>query len=215
MPIRPTGCELYRHFGASLLPLLRGGLPQSGPDGGSSEGGGMGAIAGDEPSHDAHVRRLALDQGVDPERALVDEHVRWLLYRESLGHIERRATIMGALAGEPDRPLASAVVFQALAVVDPEERQQWVQLLTPGAESRPAEQRARELDLIETLLAPDADPRDAKPADWSQWMQLRLAEGSESAGVLDLLAESGTTKRIRQRATTRARNVGQNPAPGI
>ncbi len=175
----------------------------------------MGDMAGDEPSHDVYVRHLALDHGVDPELALLDAHVRWLLYRDSLGHVERRATIKGALAGEPDRPLASAVVFQALAVVDREERQQWVKLLTLGVEARPAEQRARELDLIETLLAPDADPRDARPADWSQWMQLRLAHGSESAAVLELLAESGTTKRISHRANTRAKSLGRDATPGI
>ncbi|MFI6743000.1 hypothetical protein ACIBI9_59770 [Nonomuraea sp. NPDC050451] len=111
------------------------------------------------------------------------------------------ALLRDALAEEPDRGMALAVVLRALEAVGASERQEWIELVPPGQDREHAEARVRDLDSL-------AGGPTGVPDDWSDWMQQRLAATSPDLAMLDLLARAGRTKRIRRMAAERRQAMG-------
>ncbi|MET7366723.1 hypothetical protein ABZS61_12970 [Streptomyces sp. NPDC005566] len=141
---------------------------------------------------------------VDEDR-WTDGHARWELYCRAAGQPEAAELLLAAVRAETDLPLSSSVVVMMLEKVPAEGRRRWVDALRP--ENRGfAERRSDELAVLDSL---DREDRSFDAGDveaWSDWLQLRAAQG-ETGGdghVLDLLAEHGRTKRIRRHAAESA-----------
>jgi hypothetical protein len=133
-----------------------------------------------------------------------DGHARWAAYQTALGNADRHPDVLIALRDDPDRPLVSAVVVLALEMASAEARPSWVAVLPEGPERDFAHSRAHELGLLETFSSDARTPIDAATAEtWSPWLQRRLAREAAGANVLSILAESGSTKRIRSDALRR------------
>ncbi|WP_431919576.1 DUF3027 domain-containing protein [Nonomuraea jabiensis] len=128
---------------------------------------------------------------------------RWRLYLHALDSMDERglALLRDALAEEPDRGMALAVVLRALEAVGASERQEWIELVAPGEDREHAEARVRDLDFL-------AGGPTGVPDDWSDWMQQRLAATSSDLAMLDILAQAGRTKRIRRMAAERRQVMG-------
>ncbi|MFD0152174.1 hypothetical protein ACWGQ4_32395 [Streptomyces sp. NPDC055721] len=147
------------------------------------------------------VRRLAgLVGRAVPD--MTDGHARWELYRAALASDTARPGLLAAVAAEADGALASAVVGEAMELVPRADREAWVQALAPSVRAF-NERRAHELGTLEdlrsrsTVQAPAPELVDS----WSDWLQLRIAAEVSDPSVLQVLAESGRTKRIRRAAT--------------
>jgi hypothetical protein len=150
------------------------------------------------------VVQLAVLAGVEPRQAVADGYTRWRLYEESLRHLDRRSLVLEAVRTEDDGPLAAATVVQALERASDAERATWVGALPVGKERDFAARRAREFAQLAEIMGGDgAAAREEDVRDWSQWLQLRLAEQVTSKRVLELLAEHGMTRRIRHLAGRR------------
>ncbi|MCX4983548.1 hypothetical protein [Streptomyces sp. NBC_00572] len=132
---------------------------------------------------------------------VTDGHARWELYRAALASDAARPGLLAAVVAESDGALASGVVGDALERVPRADRNVWVEALSPSVRAF-SERRARELGVLEDLRSGAAPAPDAgSVADWSDWLQLRIAAEVSDGAVLRLLAESGRTKRIRRTAT--------------
>ncbi|MGP4102178.1 DUF3027 domain-containing protein [Nonomuraea sp. KM90] len=132
-----------------------------------------------------------------------EAHRRWTLYLRALDSMNERglALLRDALADEPDRELALAVILRALEAVGAGERREWAGLVPPGRDRELAEARVRDLELLA------AGPAGV-PGEWSDWTQRRLAATSSDLALLGLLAQAGRTKRIRRMATERRQAMG-------
>ncbi|MFJ4470816.1 hypothetical protein ACIP2X_25500 [Streptomyces sp. NPDC089424] len=129
-----------------------------------------------------------------------DGHARWELYRAALDSGPARPALRDAVAAEPDGALASGVVGEILERLPRAERGDWVGALAPEVRAF-AEHRARELATLEDLRSGEIAPGRVPEllADWSDWLQLRVAAEAR-APVLRTLAVSGRTRRIRRTA---------------
>jgi hypothetical protein len=152
---------------------------------------------------DAAIRALAAQLGITGLGLdTSDEHQRWELYKEAIDRRTGWDRLLKCVGSEPDAAVATTVVAQVMEMVDAELRKTWVDALPE--EGRPfGLQRLREFAILD-------DPESAKSpqggwnvAGWSDWLQLRLAEGTSHLGVLSELASVGRTKRIRRVAGER------------
>ncbi|MBO3744958.1 hypothetical protein J5X84_02685 [Streptosporangiaceae bacterium NEAU-GS5] len=137
-----------------------------------------------------------------------DEHARWHLYLQVLSTFDasRRQLLYEALSWEGNKALRLSVVLRILELVPAPERDSWLGPL-PDAESRTyAEQRMRDLEILDQESAGQSsrEPHLSVP-NFSDWLQLRLAQESGNVQTLRQLAESGRTKRIRRLASERIR----------
>jgi hypothetical protein len=154
------------------------------------------------------LAELAALAGVDPRRLPADEHERWHLYQESLRQVSRWPLVLETVRFEVDTAVATSTVLLALEFVPDSERATWV-AATPAGKNRVfAEKRAHDLALLEDLVGNrQVLVGEGDVLEWSQWLQLRLAEHAVSKNLLDLLAEHGLTRRIRHHARQRARSA--------
>jgi hypothetical protein len=98
--------------------------------------------------------------------------------------------------------LVAAVVTQMMEWVEAPQREQWIAAARTERDRQYASRRAREVDILRIHGAiPNLDR--ALLADWTDWLQIRLAETSTVLGVLDQLTQHGRTKRIRRTAAQR------------
>lgn len=145
------------------------------------------------------VASLAARLGLDAAEAVADEHLRWQLYRNGIATDEGAPLVLTALCHEPNLPLASATVIWALEHRGAAERDRWIGALPPGSSSDYAKRRAIELAVAERLRDdPETLVSAADVSGWTQWLQLRVAEESESRTALAALEVAGATKRIRR-----------------
>ncbi|WP_228991123.1 hypothetical protein [Streptomyces sp. DH8] len=172
----------------------------------------------------ADVAELVAGTGVldvDVEEAVADEHVRWSVYRRvvsaaaSSRNRDRDRAIVATILRDPVELVAKSAV---VALVDevaarasgPAEFRRWAAGLLPETDRLTGEKhrafvRRRVEDWLLHLSVEDG--RVPTPAELSQatdWMQRVLAERTNAPAVLALLAESGSTRKIRNIAKNRA-----------
>ncbi|GLX94176.1 hypothetical protein [Herbidospora sp. NBRC 101105] len=155
---------------------------------------------------DEVIDRLAALTGVDMGAERDDEHKRWELYRRALDDLdESRAELLREVVRlEGDDEIALSVALRVLPVVPSERRPGWVNQLADERNRRYADNRRADLDLLDRFRElPDGADVECDVTSWSQWLQLRMALHVEHAGVLEQLAGSGSTKRIRRTAGER------------
>ncbi|MFJ8881934.1 hypothetical protein ACIRJR_00795 [Streptomyces sp. NPDC102402] len=160
---------------------------------------------------------------VDVDDAVADEHVRSSAYRRvvsvavsSRSRDRDRALVATILRDPLDMVSKSAVVALvdgiAMKAAGPGEFRQWTDELRPETDRfRTAGYREfirrRIQDWLLRLAVEDGHvPTPVELSNATDWMQRVLAETSMSPAVLALLAESGSTRKIRNIARNRARS---------
>ncbi|GAA0980476.1 hypothetical protein GCM10009555_047030 [Acrocarpospora macrocephala] len=135
-----------------------------------------------------------------------DEHHRWHLYQRVINseRPDLRDVLYQVIGRDEDDALALTVVLHVLEQVPEVERHAWVDRLRTSKSHQYASARSFDIGMLESILQ-GAISENAWQAlqERSDWLQLRLARRSESAVVLDELANSGRTKRIRRLAAER------------
>jgi hypothetical protein len=135
-----------------------------------------------------------------------DEHDRWRVYARAVDADGCADLLLEAVALEPDPNVALSVVLRKLEVVPLADRQRWIDGLTGEIQRQFAARRAAELQVLETRpLTPPL--REGIDHEWSDWLQLRLAESSPERDVISWLSQAGRTKRIRRTAAERLRRL--------
>ncbi|MFF2956712.1 hypothetical protein ACFVVU_35880 [Kitasatospora sp. NPDC057965] len=139
-----------------------------------------------------------------------DEHVRFARYRRAFDEVAPvdAVALVARVLTDPDKGMANSAVCEYL------DRRAAELLADPGYPSWYLEMAdavvvddfsARRLDEWTLLRAMTLDePWDTKSLlAASNWLQLRTAEKSSAVTVLEVLAESGRTRRIRNIAKSR------------
>ncbi|GAA2748761.1 hypothetical protein [Kitasatospora cinereorecta] len=157
---------------------------------------------------------VSADSDWDP-----DEHVRFARYRRAFDEVAPAdaAALVARVLTDPDKGMASSAVCEFL------DRRAAELLTDPGYPSWRLEMTgsvevddfsARRLNEWTLLRATTLDePWDAESLlAASHWLQLHAAEKSSVMAVLEVLVESGRTRRIRNIAKSRL-SVAQPPMP--
>jgi len=133
---------------------------------------------------------------------VADEHRRWHLYERAIVASAGLDPLQRAVAGEPDRALATTVVLRMLERVPDGEQAGWIERLQP-ADRATAERRAGEIRTLRRAGEGELTAAEAAGliGTWSDWLQLRLAGQSTDPELLAILAALGRTRRIRNTAT--------------
>jgi hypothetical protein len=158
---------------------------------------------------------------VDVGEAVADEHVRSSAYRRVVAvtasarsRDRDRATVAMILRDPMEMVSKTAVVDlvdrMAMKATGPAEFRQWSAGLLPEIDRLKTDGyrefiRRRMHDWLFCLSVKDGHvPTSAELARVTDWMQRVLAEGATSSAVLALLAESGSSRKIRNIAKNRA-----------
>ncbi|RII20601.1 hypothetical protein DSC45_05185 [Streptomyces sp. YIM 130001] len=158
---------------------------------------------------------------VDIDDAVEDEHVRWAVYRSVVAVAasscsrERDRALVAAILRDPVEMVSKSAVVELVDRVaekasDSGVFRQWsVQLRSEidrfKVESHREFVRRRVYDWQFYLAVKEGHvASSAELARVTRWMQRRLAEESTSRRLLTLLAESGSSKKIRNIAKNRA-----------
>ena len=158
-------------------------------------------------SLDHAVERLARLVGVAPVD-FGDEHARWAVYLKGIELPAARRLLLQAVNAESDDNLAASVVLRIMERVGEAERAEWVNSLR-GDKHAYAHHRALELSVLERVLSGTLGSAEvAEQIDgWTDWLQLRIAEVATSSGVLAVMGEVGRTRRIRNTAKDRRKQI--------
>ncbi|MFE3590870.1 hypothetical protein ACFXOY_25525 [Streptomyces niveus] len=155
---------------------------------------------------------LAFDRLVETLRAgpvdASDEHARWAIYCMAVTDDALLDLLHRALKDEEELPLVSAVVVLVLERTDRSRHAEWIGILSDELKAF-ADRRSAELGILEGLMSesiPVVIVRDSLD-EWSDWLQLKVAESVRTSGVLDFLSHEGRTKRIRRIASESLRTV--------
>lgn len=134
-----------------------------------------------------------------------DDHFRWALYLGAAEEQNRWQLLLEAAHLEPDPSMALSLVLRMLEKVPADCRASWTSSLSVRENKEYASRRAAELEIFESILAGDFEIKEMEdvPHDWSDWLQLKLAELCDGEAVLEHLSEHGRTKRIRRLAAER------------
>ncbi|WP_432093687.1 hypothetical protein [Streptomyces sp. bgisy100] len=160
---------------------------------------------------------------VDVDDAVADEHVRSSAYQRvvsvtaSSRSRDRDRAMVATILRDPIEMVSKTAVVAlvdriAMEVTGPAEFRQWSSELLPEIDRFTAEGnreflRRRIHDWLFHLSVKDGHvPTPAELAEVTYWMQRFLATGSTSPAVLALLAEFGSSKKIRNIAKDRAGN---------
>ncbi|MER5642464.1 hypothetical protein ABT095_36685 [Kitasatospora sp. NPDC002227] len=137
-----------------------------------------------------------------------DEHVRFAAYLDRLGHVADpdELDLVSRVLTDPDQTMAQSAVLRhldrrAAGLCPAPAYEGWAQAMTPATIDHPLlAQRLREWSLFRavTLKLP-WQPDDLLAS--SNWLQLKTAAGTNTEAI-ELLAEAGRTKRIRNTART-------------
>ncbi|MFF0076860.1 hypothetical protein [Streptomyces sp. NPDC005494] len=158
---------------------------------------------------------------VDVDAAVADEHVRSSAYRRvvlvaaSSPSRDRDRAIVATILRDPVELVSKTAVVAlvdsiAMKVTGPADFQQWSAGLLPEIDKLTAEGhrafiRRRIHDWLFYLSVRDGHvPTPVELTRVTDWMQRVLAEEATSPAALALLAESGSTKKIRNIAKNRA-----------
>ncbi|MGW1819219.1 hypothetical protein ACWCQM_37400 [Streptomyces sp. NPDC002125] len=158
---------------------------------------------------------------VDVDKAVADEHVRSSAYRRvvsvtaSSANRDQDRAIVATILRDPVELVSKTAVVAlvdsiAMKMTDPADFLQWSAQLLPEIDRLSAEGhrdfiRRRIHDWLFCLSVREGHV--PAPTDWAKvtdWMQRLLAEEATSPAALALLAESGSTRKIRNIARNRA-----------
>lgn len=160
---------------------------------------------------------------VDVDEAVADEHVRSSAYQRVISVTasspsrDRDRAIVATILRDPVEMASKTAVVAlvdsiAMKVTGPAEFRKWSAELLPEIDQLRAEAyrdfiRRRIHDWLFCLSIRDGHvPTPAELARVTDWMQRILSEEATSPTVLALLAESSSTKKIRNIARNRARS---------
>jgi hypothetical protein len=137
-----------------------------------------------------------------------DEHGRFAAYLEQLQHVAEtdEVDLVSGVLSDPDQTMAQSAVLRHLdrraADLHPGPAyEKWAQAMTGATTDHPfLAQRLREWSLFRAVaLKLPWQPDDLLAS--SNWLQLKTAAGTNTEAI-EVLAESGRTKRIRNIART-------------
>ncbi|MGW7449713.1 hypothetical protein [Kitasatospora sp. NPDC054795] len=143
-----------------------------------------------------------------------DEHVRFARYRRAFADVapEDAAALAARVLTDPDRPMASCAVCEYLdrraaeLLTDPGFPAWRRELAGAVAADAFAARRLRDWALLRaTALDEPWDEEQLLAAE--NWLQGRLAGESTDRATLDLLAGNGRTRRTRNIANSRLRQI--------
>ncbi len=160
---------------------------------------------------------------VDVDDAVADEHIRSSAYQRVVsltassasGDRDRDRAIVAAILRDPNEITSKTAVVAfvdrvAMTVAGPAGFRQWSAELLPEIDRLEAERyrefiRRRIHDWLFYLpIEAGHVPTPAELGEVTDWMQRLLAEKSTATAVLALLAESGSSKKIRNIARNRS-----------
>jgi hypothetical protein len=165
---------------------------------------------------------------VDIDKAVEDEHVRSSAYQRVISvaaasqHRDGDRTLVATILRDPEEMTSKTAVVDlvdtiAAKTTNPAEFQQWsadilpeVDRLTTEGNRRFIHRRIHDWTFWLTVEAGHT-PAPDELADVTDWMQRRIAEESTSVPVLTVLAEHGSTKKIRNIARNRAAKSDRTP----
>ncbi|MFE0420120.1 hypothetical protein [Streptomyces tendae] len=137
-----------------------------------------------------------------------DEHVRFAAYLDKLGHVAdaNEVDLVSRVLTDPDQTMAQSAVLRhldrrAAGLYPAPAYEEWAQAMTQATVDDPfLAQRLREWSLFRAItLNLPWQPENLLAS--SKWLQLKGAAGTNSEAV-EVLAEAGRTKRIRNAART-------------
>lgn len=135
-----------------------------------------------------------------------DEHIRFAAYLDKLGHVgdPDEVDLVSRVLSDPDQTMAQSAVLRHLdrraASLGPA-YEEWAQTMSQATIDRPfLVQRLREWSLFRAITLKLLWQPDDLLAS-SNWLQLKTAAGTNTEAV-EILAEAGRTKRIRNTART-------------
>jgi hypothetical protein len=136
-----------------------------------------------------------------------DEHARYQLYVEALSVVspERERELIAAILRDPDLAMKTAAVVhhvdaKAASLPTAEQVSAWAKtILDLVGDYAFAGRRIEEWILFKKVLEDDVSELPAL-RDATDWLQRKVVEESRSQPALELLAEAGRTKRVRNMA---------------
>ncbi|WP_393072973.1 hypothetical protein [Streptomyces sp. LN704] len=139
-----------------------------------------------------------------------DEHVRFARYRRSFDEVAPAdaAALIARVLADPDQRMANSAVCEYLdrraaeLLTDPGYPAWHLEMTGPVGVDDFSTRRLNEWTLLRAMTL--SEPWDAENLlAASNWLQLHTAEKSSAMTVLEALAESGRTRRIRNIAKSR------------
>jgi hypothetical protein len=139
-----------------------------------------------------------------------DEHARYQFYIEALSVVtpENERQLIEALLRDPDRAMKTAAIVDQVdrkgaSLPTAEQFATWEGTFHDLVDEYPfVVRRIEEWQLFKQISEDDVSKLSALP-DASDWLQRKVAEESSSQPTLELLAEAGRTKRVRNMANQR------------
>lgn len=139
-----------------------------------------------------------------------DEHVRFARYRRAFDEVAPAdaAALITRVLTDPDKGMANSAVCEYLGrraaelLTDPGYPSWCLEMAGAIAGDDFSARRLDEWTLLRTMTL--SEPWDAEDlVTASDWLQLHASEKSSATAVLEVLAESGRTRRIRNIAKSR------------
>lgn len=149
-----------------------------------------------------------IDEGGGRQVQTPDEHARFAAYLDQLEHVTDpdEVNLVSHVLTDPDRTMAQSAVLRhldrrATDLHAGPAYEEWAQAMSQATIGRPfLVQRLREWSLFRAVtLELPWHPDDLLAS--SNWLQLKTAAGTNIEAI-EILAESGRTKRIRTTAGT-------------
>ncbi|GAA1555371.1 hypothetical protein [Kribbella lupini] len=163
----------------------------------------------DHPSMPALLEYVPVARRTGGENLdLSSGHARWDVYRRMMDSPVEWGRLLEFVAAEPDPSIATSLVLKMLERVPAAERVVWVDRMTVRDEHPLVSLRLREIRILEAASGELGMEQSFAPdqiSEWSDWLQRRASEESTSPGVLELLSQSGRTRRVRHLAAERLR----------
>lgn len=138
-----------------------------------------------------------------------DGHERWALYRRASSLKDRTGLLFDAVRFEPDPEIALSLVLLMFDKLLAAEREAWAEQITTAKQRDFAWKRIRELDILHSAEKGELslDRAADTHGEWSDWLQLRVADSAADGRILEILSNLGRTKRIRRIADNRIRSL--------
>lgn len=155
---------------------------------------------------------VALASSIGATYDLQTDRGRWELYQTAMRLAGAVLLLKAAVQDEPDKALATAVVLAMLERTPVDRHSEWLTLAPPEQRAY-CEQRSWEIDLLRRAEDGSLGAEEVRSGngDWSDWLQMRLTDASDDPDVVNVLVESGRTKRIRHTAGERAKRLSERP----
>lgn len=133
---------------------------------------------------------------------LEDEHERWGIYQLALVREDTVEQLRQCVRLEPVEQIAVGIVFELLENESIDDLEDWMSGMSPWA-AQLVRERAHDVEILIRCASGDVHVEVDEASHWSDWLQRRLALESRSQEVLQLLANVGRTRRVRNQARSR------------